>query len=390
MRPNPVSNQCLRVAILADPIRKAIDGAGRGDGQAATWLPQFASALMRVSWLEVHWISLVRGASGVARQRTGKLNLLEIPGPPITFDLPFGHPVARRKLLRVLAEIQPDIVHTWGTERPYPCVLGRCGLPGLLSFNGVLGELDRRGVLPEGWRWRAQCRAEKRWIEGADLLTAESRWAMDAVRRFAPTKPMREIPYGVHPGFYDVEWAPDPGDPFVLFAGTLNRGKGTDLLLQALGMIRPRDWRCEFAGDGPLFPVSPEKAPPGTVWHGTLNWSRYKERLSKAWCLVLPTLADSNPNVVKEARVVGLPILTTRHGGQADYLLPGKNSEILEEVTPETLAGALRGMMDRGLGALREMGANNHAADRERFRTSRTVEGFLAAYEELLSKRARV
>ena len=42
--------------------------------------------------------------------------------------------------------------------------------------------------------------------------------------------------------------------------------------------------------------------------------------MSKAWCLALPTRADSSPNVVKEARVIGLPVITTPDGGQVQYV----------------------------------------------------------------------
>jgi glycosyltransferase involved in cell wall biosynthesis len=378
-----VQHQLLRIAVLADPIHGTLEGAGRGDGLAATWLPQFASALMESFGVEVHWISLVKGTSEVVRKKIGGHTFLEVPGPPITLDLPLGHPVAKRRLLSVLSEIRPHVVHAWGTERPYPCVLGHYPCPGLLSFNGVLGELEYRGVLPEGWRWRLQCRAEARWVKSADMLTAESKWALEALKKLAPGRRLREIAYGVHPSFYDIRWNPDPDDPFVLFAGTLNHGKGTDVLLQALRLISPRDWRCELAGDGPLRPSSPADWPNGTVWHGTLDWKRYKERLSKAWCLVLPTFADSNPNVVKEARVVGLPIITTIHGGQAEYLVAGENAELLADVTPESLASVLEKTMARGLDELHRMGARNHTEDRERFQISRTVEGFLGMYEEL-------
>jgi glycosyltransferase involved in cell wall biosynthesis len=52
--------------------------------------------------------------------------------------------------------------------------------------------------------------------------------------------------------------------------------------------------------------------------------------MSKAWCLLLPTRADTSPNVVKEARVVGLPVITTRNGGQASYVRDGEDGYFVE------------------------------------------------------------
>lgn len=52
--------------------------------------------------------------------------------------------------------------------------------------------------------------------------------------------------------------------------------------------------------------------------------------MAKAWFIVLPTRADTSPNVVKEARVIGMPVITTRNGGQASYLRDAEDGYFVE------------------------------------------------------------
>ncbi len=381
----------LRIAILADPILKALAGSpsGRGDGQPATWLPHFARELFLEEDLEVTWISLRKGIPKTIRTSWERHQFIEIPGIPITLDVLIGYALGARRLRRVLDEVQPDILHCWGTEGSYSAMLGYRNIPSLLSMNGVLGALKAKQILPLGWRWKLQTAWEKKWLAKADRISTESEWACEAVLRIHPNASVSVVPYGVNPSFYEIEWQPDPDDPFIFFAGTVNKGKGVDILLNAIESLPQRSWRCEIAGDGPLRNPLEARATPGVTWLGTLDWKALQQKLSKAWCLVLPTLADSNPNVIKEARVAGLPVITTIHGGQAGYLKNDGNAMILDEINPSSLAMALQGMMAGGCEKIHKMGAYGHREDRDRFQSCHTVSGFKKIYGDLAGNATR-
>jgi glycosyltransferase involved in cell wall biosynthesis len=108
-----------------------------------------------------------------------------------------------------------------------------------------------------------------------------------------------------------------------------------------------------------------------------------QEVLAGALCFVLPTRGDTSPNSVKEARVVGLPVVTSAHGGQSGYILNGQNGCIVDPLTSEGIAEALdRIMTDPDLA--RRMGAERHQHDREYFMPDNTANGFRRIYRELL------
>lgn len=377
-----------KVAILADfPWSFFAGGAtGRGGGQQATWLTQVAEEYAKSRDFEVHWVSLDRElffGRTLHREWAGQF-FHNIPVWRRKPDIGLGYQPSRLLLKWQLDAIKPDLLHAWGTESPYPMALGWRGVPSILSMQGVLTYLGRMKYLPDTWVWRRMSRMEKDFIRRADLVTCESQWAIDRVREVVPGLKMRMVEYGVHPGFYTVEWQPDLCHPYVFFAGSLTCYKGVDVLLEAVGSIRDRRWNLQIAGDGPLRDAVVSCGIPGVEWVGVLPWVELRERMRKAICLVHPTLADSSPNVVKEARVIGLPVITTPNGGQAGYIRHGENGLVVDPLEPVALAKALEQVMNDPLLASR-MGGTHHETDRDYFRPSNTAGSFLELYHELLS-----
>jgi len=121
---------------------------------------------------------------------------------------------------------------------------------------------------------------------------------------------------------------------------------------------------------------------PRTQYLGMLRWDQLRDALSKASCLVMPTRCDTGPTVVKEARVIGLPVIGTIHGGLRDYIRHGESGWIVNPLDPPNLAEALAGLMASHEQILK-MGHAHHAEDRAYFTPERTAAGFSAIYHEL-------
>ena len=376
-----------RIAILADfPWRYFDEGAtGRGGGQACTWLSQLAEEFARCSAYEIHWLSIDRRSilAGSETRDWGGQFFHRVPGLKMTVDLRMGCLLSRWQLLRELRRIDPDLVHCWGTETPYPLVAGRCAPPVVLSMQGVLGNLQKQGFLPDHWYWNKISALEEGSLRKANLITCESQWAIDRVLEIVPHAVTSQVEYGVNPGFYETTWEPNRENPYVLFVGTLAGYKGVEILLDAIRHIGDRTWTMRFAGDGPLREAVLNCGIPKVEWLGVLPWVELQQQMSKAICLVHPTMADSSPNVVKEARVIGLPVITTVHGGQAGYIRDGENGLLVEPLEAGSLADALSRLMNDHLLAQR-MGACRHAEDRAYFRASRTASGFIQIYDEMI------
>jgi len=372
----------LRIAILAEfPLSALTGGAvGRGGGQGCTWLPQLALAFQDYKDLEIHWVILDRTI-----RRTQVIEALgqhfhRVPALKFSIDLTLNYLPARFVLGREIRRIQPDVVHAWGTELIYPSALQDCTCPTILSMQGVLTEYQRIGGLPDDWRWKKMIVSEPGFIRSATIVTSESQWGIDKVKAIHPQADCRMVEYGVHPSFYELEWHPDPQNPYALFVGGADKRKGVDLLIDALKNLPERKWEMRFAGDPAIQQLCDAAGLQNFRCLGLLAWSEMQKQLQGAWCSVLPTRGDTSPNSVKEARVIGVPVVTTKHGGQAGYIMDGTNGRIVEPLDPANLAAALSDVMSSHERAV-SLGKGRHDEDRAYLHPRRTAAEFAGIYQ---------
>jgi len=380
----------MRITILADlpAIAQVTDEAvGRGGGHAATWLIQLAREFSQTPDLHVTWVTMDQDMTGRSEMHDYNQAFVRIPQGKRSIDILANHFFARRKLLLEVRQSRPDVMHVFGTEGSYASILGSVPCPTVLSMQGILTELRKREALPNSWRATLQSYYEPGWVNKATIVTCESQWAAEMVKRFSPGSDCRVVPYGVHPDFYQTKWSPDPESPAVLFCGHAYYGKGIDLLLAACELPPKPRWRCLVAGVGDYH--SCREKYPRVTWLGNLTWPALRKAMQTAWVLAHPTRGDSNPNAVKEARVIGLPVVTSKHGGQAEYIRNGENGWIVDPLTPEGLRARLD-LMCSNYELTRRMGACRLVEDRAAFRPERTTESFVSIYREIGKRRAEI
>ncbi|MEO5713794.1 MAG: glycosyltransferase [Luteolibacter sp.] len=375
-----------KICIFAEFPLSAISGeaSGRGGGQAATWLPQLARAWESCEDFDIHWGVFDRSAQYAENICSWNQTFHRIPCPSITASLLLGRWPHRLGAQALIRRVQPDLIHCWGTENLYGSAL--CGFDGvsILSMQGVITTYFKTGDL-KGWRWNLFRHWEPRSIRRASLVTCESQWGIDRVNEIQPGKELRRVEYGVFPSYYDVRWQPNPEQPRILFVGGLNRLKGVDIIVEMLRRHPHNPWKMVFAGSGNLETALTDLKDPSVEVLGMLKTDALQAEMSKAWALVMPSRADTSPNAVKEARVVGLPIVASTHGGHAEYVNHGMNGLIVDSEDPENWFRDLNRLgNDHAL--CRTMGYERRDYFRDYFRPEKTAQEFLNLYRELLAK----
>jgi glycosyltransferase involved in cell wall biosynthesis len=376
-----------RIAILADFPWSALEGdaSGRGGGQGCTWLPQLAQGFADYPEFEIHWVVLDRRKAGATTVEKFGQHFHRLPATSISLDLALSNLPARWILKKFLRRLKPDLVHAWGTELIYPSALRDFNGPTILSMQGVLTEYQRIGGLPDDWRWRRMVAGEPAMIRSATLVTCESEWGIAKVKEVDPSAQCRLVEYGVHPRFYEIPWQPQPDQPYALYVGGAGVRKGFDLLVEAMKLLPDRTWELRLAGDDAMKDEITAAGLSGVRCLGLLPWNEMHRELQGAWAFVLPTRGDTSPNSVKEARVIGVPVITSRHGGQAGYVTDGINGRIVDPLDSPGLATALSDVMSN-LNRARELGGGRHEDDRAYLRAERTAAGFADIYRELVTK----
>jgi glycosyltransferase involved in cell wall biosynthesis len=376
----------LRLALLAAFPPHVIPGleAHRPAGHYATWLPQLAEAFGECADLDAHWVVATRQlvAEAPVRWQNQTFHFLHVPGRLRMFR---GYLRESRAITRRVRELDPDLVHAWGSEDCYALAGARCRRPWLLSMQGILREYVRRVRMHP----LVQLQAMYEWVavRRAREISAESPWACAVMQRLAPRARTHLVEYGVRDVFFETPWAPDPARAVAVFAGTPEPRKGIQDAVAAFADPRLAGTELHVAGDAhtAFATALRARASKNVRWLGRLSSEETAAAIARAWCLVIPTRADTGPMVVKEARVIGLPVISTPHGGQSSYITDGLNGALVEPGDIPALTAALT----RVLGSFefaRGMGAARWPEQRDYFRPQRTAENFLKLYRELTTR----
>lgn len=373
----------IRVAVIAEFPVGVLTGKmmGRGGGQAATWLPQLAKEWQKARDCEIHWCVLDQTVGKPSSVRKWNQTFHRIPSSGVSVGMLLGRWPQRLAYRKILRDINPDVVHCWGTETLHGAALLEFDGPKVLSMQGVVTTYAKTGDL-KGWRWKLFEHWESGSIRRATRVTSESQWGLDRVAEIAPGKRMDKVEYGVFPSYYDIEWEPQVEQPRIFFAGGLSRLKGVDILLEMLRRHPDRKWKMVFAGGGYLEGSLRALNDPNVEVLGVLETDEVQAQMTKAWALVLPSRADTSPNVVKEARVIGLPVIASPHGGHAEYIQHGVDGEIVSSEDPDQWFRALDGLA-ADFDLCRTMGRIHLQHFREYFRPENTASQFLNLYREL-------
>ena len=290
----------------------------------------------------------------------------------------------RRRIRKVLDAIRPDLVHGWGSEDVHGFAAVTSGYRSVVSMQGILSHYIFKCLMHP--RYYLQSLVELFILWRADRITAESAWGKNCILRRNPFAQVSLVEYGVQSHFFDIAWTPNPVKPVVIFVGSITPRKGIQDLIAA--------FRDPSLAHAELWVVGGEsgawgeklrsRSPQNVHWLGRKTSQEIATLLGQAWCLALPTRADTSPNVVKEARVIGLPVVSTPCGGQASYIVDGKNGFL---VRPGDI-GALRSSLQSLLAdfeTCKRLGAHLHREQREFFDPQQTAKGFHRVYLEMLA-----
>ena len=187
---------------------------------------------------------------------------------------------------------------------------------------------------------------EKVVLRKAQIVTTESAWAKAQIETATGRQDVRLVEYGIPQRFFEVERCPDFKNPYALLVGTVDYRKGIDVAVQIFS--RPGLKRYSLKVVGGISPFGErwkKNSPPNIEWLGRKTQDEIVHLLKGAHCLILPTRADVCANVVKEARVIGLPVVASPNGGHVQYIQHGKNGFICDLNSPESWEKALLGIV---------------------------------------------
>jgi len=291
-------------------------------------------------------------------------------------------------LRRKLAEIKPDVVHAWGAEQGAALVAARLKYPFVATVQGLLTWYEQVAQVNRYQKFAAWL--ERRSFPRAPVVTTESVFAVDFLKRRWPRMNVRQVEHAPDWIFHRLERKPQTSPRRFLFVGVLSQIKGSDLLLLALDELR-NEFMFELVvvGQGDTdFVVAMRRQTSAELWERVqfrheLTPAEVAEEMARATMMIFPTRADTSPNSVKEAVVAGLPVVASAVGGILDYVWPGRNGILFPPNNVAECVQALRAACAHPLFSqgLVDPAALNEA--REYLSPRRMGERFLEIYQSL-------
>jgi glycogen(starch) synthase len=268
---------------------------------------------------------------------------------------PEGILLLRRRLGRLLAELDPDVIHLNGIA-PSNLVL----LPLLSGGHAVLVQLHQRL-----FEWEeSQDSLAARLLARADWVLSVSAAALAQARALVPGIEARSTV--IRNAVNRPEVAPSAlsfTPPTLLCLGRLTPQKGFDLALRAAAALASRfpDLRLIIGGDGderaPLQALSRSLGIEDRCeWRGWVRPGDVPALIDTASMLILSSRYEGLPLVAVEAAWMARPVVATRVGGMEEIVRDRETGLLIEPENVEALAAAIARLLEQP-DAARRMGA---------------------------------
>ncbi len=345
----PPAAQPLRVAMMsrypADPDRPS------GGVEAVTVV--LARALAQRKDLDLHVVTLEAGRAVPAVQSDGAVTIHRLPGsrwPQIT-DVLLGP--GRRRLLRYLRELKPDLLHCHET---YGLAMGGRDLPHVFTVHGF----DHANVaadLAPHWRLRRRLwRCVERWglrrQQHVISITPYVRRMIEGRTRAL----IHDIENPVDPCFFEPEPRPEAGR--ILCVGWINERKNT------LGSVKALAAVAETVGHAELVLAGIEQdaayrrrveqaiAEAGlddrVTFLGYLSHAALPAELARAEVFLLPSRQENSPMAIAEAMAVGVPVIAADRCGMPYMVDEGRTGFLVDPEDTAMIADRLRRILTDG------------------------------------------
>lgn len=250
---------------------------------------------------------------------------------------------------------------------------------GASPYWGVLHGCYRNSALASLAVVRMNTGAHRRgtWARHTDRIIALSEYARGVfIRAGFPEDRVVVNPLFAEP----VEPHDTPREHSALFVGRLSEEKGAHILLKAWETLP--DIPLRVVGDGPLADRLKAQAPGHVVFLGRLDRTGVQAEMRRAAFQIMPSICNEMVGtVIIEGYAAGLPSITARVGGPAEFVRDGETGLHFESGNARDLADKVRWAATHP-DAMSGMGRAGHALYQQRF----TAQTHLATLERIYAE----
>jgi glycosyltransferase involved in cell wall biosynthesis len=305
-----------------------------------------ARALAQLDGLDVHVVTLERKRRETATTRDGTVTIHRLPGSPWPQIADVLAGPGRRRLLRYIGDLKPDILHAHET---YGLTLGRIAIPFVFTVHGF----DHANLVADSAKhgWIRSClwkHMERRGLAAQKHIISITPYVRKMVEPLTNAV-IHDIDNPVDERFFNVERRPEPGR--ILCVGWINERKNTLGSVEAFSRIagRSSEGRLVIAGQAKeeayLARVKEAIARHGIETKvemlGHVNHTQLMEELRRASVFLLPSRQENSPMAIAEAMAAGIPAIAANRCGMPYMIEEGRTGYLIDPESTEQIADRL-------------------------------------------------
>lgn len=332
--------------------------------------------------------------------------------------------VPTEKILSVIDEFQPDIIHIHGTESDFIRVVGLTNVPVVVSIQGVLtvyksmyfkdfekkhiaraqritDYLLRRDTFAHYKAFGKMAIRENRWLKQAQYVIGRTKWDEVVTRILAPKAMYFKGNEILRPEFYDFEWSPRKSSDEFSIVSVLgpNVYKGIRTIYLAASLLEEAGFDFEWKIIGIDTNSLSFRAAEKTVLLdnplknlkllGRKNAPEIVACMLNADVYVSASYIENSPNNVCEAMLLGMPIIASSAGGTSTLIKDEKDGFLFQPGDAWGLSGLILKLFhnpDLGVSLARQARQTAKA----RHDRATVVKEYLEIYSEIIKGESQI
>lgn len=247
----------------------------------------------------------------------------------------------------LVARLQPDVVHGWGTEDAYSLVAIKLAPERhVVQIQGCVNACRARSKMH--WVTRFSAASERMALTRARHVVAENEYSLSLARPMTRTQSLHVVEHPLRNDFLAAP--PTCGDAKqVLYVGVIDERKGIWDALEAFRQAAPPEWRMTVVGTGRpgvLAELRRRMAANELAARVThlpqVDAGRIVELMQASSIFLLPTWVDTGPTALKEALAMGLWPVCYDNSGPSHYIRQFHFGTLAEDRNLGTLGECLK------------------------------------------------
>lgn len=326
--------------------------------------------------------------------------------------------------LKVIETVKPDIIHIYGTENSFSCIIDKVKIPVVVSIQGVLTVIFHKYISGLHGRYihskqlsfnlksllfgnasffrtykklGKMAEIEQQNLKKTKYIIGRTEWDRRITRVLAPESKYYTGNEILRDSFFVNIWNQKSIKTKLVIHTTNGNSyfKGFETLCHALTLLNENgkdvEWRVAGISKNSLInkivkkQLKKQYPQRGLVLLGSLNEQELVEKLMEAHIYVMISHIENSPNNLCEAMILGMPCIATLAGGTGSMLTDKQEGILIQDGDPWVMAGAILELINNWEEAVR-YGENARKRALERHDKNTIVTSLIETYQLIIAE----